>query len=44
MANWMGVWRTNYVKLREDRMKDLSYFLVELLPKGQLLSYSIAAA
>ena len=34
MANWYGTWRTNYVKLRQDRIQDLKdLFEVEVWDK-----------
>lgn len=30
MADWNGAWRTNYVKIREDRIMDLALFDIEL--------------
>jgi hypothetical protein len=31
MANWYGAWRTNYVKLKSDRIKDLEHFPITLV-------------
>lgn len=37
MANWYGTWRTNYVKLRQDRLQDLKdLFEVEVWEKDGL--------
>lgn len=37
MANWYGMWRTNYVKLRQDRLQDLKdLFEVEVWEKDGL--------